>query len=608
VAPISAEEVVRLHSERRKARLAVINRAEDVRAAYNADYVLPSPELRPGQKAQVANLIQLGIDQTGMRVASTTPSIFCPPDRPGVRRSEDEAATVRRAMYGWWKANEMGRKKSRRARHLVAYASSPVLIRPWSERGIPRWLVRDPLSTFPADGGDLDDMCPPDCVFAFRRSLRWLRDRYPQAMTILYKGRDPRPDDLFDVLEYVDGDQFALVVAGRAKDQMSWDPGDNIFGVSAAQMLEWTPNRAGVCTAVVPGRVTLDRPLGQFDGALGVYVKMARLEALEEIGIERGVLPEQWIVSPTGQKAQIINYADARTGDIGELAGGTLEMVRLDPSLQTPQAIDRQERYLRQDARIPADWTGESASNVRTDRRGNSITAATVDHTIAEAQQALASSDEHELRIAVATAKGWFGSQRKTFWVDWSGAKGQVDYVPDRDFNHAVAFVKYALPGSDVNGLAVAGGQRIAMGTLDPFTFMELDPLVDDPEQVRDRVIEHQLQTATLASFGQQMAAGQVSPEDVAWFAQQVLAHKMSFFQAFEEVHKRAQERQSQTVNPAAAGSPEAQAGLAAPGAGAESGIEGPEPAQAPLTQALRDLHTIGTAPRVTPAGSPAAA
>ena len=37
----------------------------------------------------------------------------------------------------------------RRARHLVGYGSTPVLIRPGKD-GIPRWEVRDPLTTYPA--------------------------------------------------------------------------------------------------------------------------------------------------------------------------------------------------------------------------------------------------------------------------------------------------------------------------------------------------------------------------------------------------------------------------------------------------------------------------
>lgn len=604
----SADDVVRLYQERKKARSAVVNAAEEVRAAYNGDIVLPSPELRPGQKAAVANLIQLGIDQTSMRIASTQPTIFVPPMRPGIRKSEDEAAVLRRAGYGWWKANDYLRKTARRARHLVAYSATPVLIRPWAEQEIPRWYTRNPLGTYPADMDD-DDMEPTDCIFCYRRSLSWLKARYPDRLARLYKGKTPRPDDMFEVLEYVDGEQTVVVVAARQQSGVDrfggWDVSTVGAGVSKAEMLEWTANRAeGTCPVVMPGRVTLDRPLGQFDGALGLFIKQARLEALEEIGIQRGVLPEQWIMSDTqGGTAKVITWADAREGIIGEISGGKIETVRLDPSVQAPTAIDRTERAIRVEGRIPAEYGGESASNVRTDRRGNSIMAATVDHTIAEAQQALAASAEKELAIGVKIAKAWFGEKRKSFWVNWPGASGPADYVPNRDFTSAVAFVRYALPGTDVNGLAVSMGQRLGEGTIDRLTAMELDPLVDDPQQVLDRLLRDQLQQAAVGGFQQQIAQGGVSPEDLVWFADQVLAHKLDFFEAYAEVHRRAQERQSSTVNPAEPGSPEAQPGLAQPGAGAEAGTAqqiGPSPNQQGLGQLLRSLHAGGTQPTAT--------
>lgn len=606
---LSAVEVAELHAERRKQphRLVSWNRGEEVQRAYNGDIVLPSPELRPGQKAAVANLIQLGIDQTGMRIASTTPTVNCPPNRPGIKKSEDEASTFRRAIYGWWERNDQQFKRGRRARHLVAYGCSPVMLRPWAKHGIARWQIRDPLSTFPAACVDADDMEPADCIFAYRRTLGWLRHNYPDRTAALYKGRDAKNDSMFDVLDYCDATQYAMVAVARQADNTAWqhDVTSAEYGTERAVMLEWTPNRAGLETGmapvVIPGRVTLDRPLGQYDGALGVFVKMARLEALEEIGIQRGVLPEQWIVSDTpGGKATVITYADARDGTIGEISGGTIETVRQEPSMQAPQAIDRAERYVRIEGRVPADWTGESASNVRTDRRGNTIMSATVDHTIAEAQQALALSDKKEIERATAIARHEFGQRRQTFWVGWSGAKGAVDYIPERDFQHPVVFVKYALPGTDVNGLAIAGGQRLGMGTLDPFTFMELDPLVDDPEQVRDRLFENAMEQATLAGIGQQIAAAAISPEDVEWMTDQVLAHKMGVLKAWAEVHRRAQERQAPDVAPVAPGSPEAQPGLAAPGMGAEAGTAGPG-GLPPLEDLLRGLHTGGTAPQFTP-------
>lgn len=598
---ISVERIVELHAERRKNRTRIVNAAQDIRDAYNGDYALPLPELNRNERAAVANLIQLGVDQTAMRIANSPYSLFAPPERPGIHKSEDEAAARRKAGYGWWQANELDIKDARRARHLTAYSSSPVVIRPWKKMGIPRWQVRDPLATFAAPMADPDDMEPENVIFSMRRSLSWLRANYPDQAVMVYKGRDPKPDDLFDLLEYMDADEHVLCVTGKNRDR--YDVGDSIYGVENVVELERFANRIGICPAVVPGRVTLDRPLGQFDGALPIFVKEARLAALEEIAIERGVFPEQWLVADqAGGNAVISVMADPIRGIVGEVSGGKIDTVQLAPGYKTDGAIDRYERAMRVEGGIPADFGGESASNVRTDRRGQSIMSATVDHRIAEAQKVFARSKEKELSRAYRLAKAMYGSTRKSFWVSWKGAVGPADYTPDKDFTTDVVFVRYSMPGTDVNGIAIAGGQRVGLGTLSPRTFMEMDPMVDDPDLEQDRVVYAQLQEAVLTGFKQQAAAGAIPISDAARVMELVVTHKMPVQEAIAQAQKEAQERQSSTVQPVEPGSPESQPGLAQPGMGAEAGTA-PPPAVNPtqdIARRLRSLHQAGTVPTGT--------
>ena len=97
------------------------------------------PDVGGDQKAAVANLLNTGLDQLAMRVRSTLPGIFCPPRDESKKREQVQAETRRKAMYGWWQANNMSLIVPRRARQMLAYAASPVQLWPDFDRGIPAW-------------------------------------------------------------------------------------------------------------------------------------------------------------------------------------------------------------------------------------------------------------------------------------------------------------------------------------------------------------------------------------------------------------------------------------------------------------------------------------
>jgi hypothetical protein len=81
------------------------------------------------------------------------------------------------------------------------------------------WDSRNPLGAFPAPSRDPDDICPDDCIFAYRRTLGWLTQRYPLQAQVLRKGKDRKnPDAKFDVLHYYDADETVMVVVGGAAD------------------------------------------------------------------------------------------------------------------------------------------------------------------------------------------------------------------------------------------------------------------------------------------------------------------------------------------------------------------------------------------------------
>lgn len=609
---LTAGDIVAMFKQRHAARHPLINKAQEVREVYNGNVDVVLPELNRNEKPSVANLLQQGLDQTAMRIASTLPTLFCPPQREGFKKWEDLADTKRKALMGMWAANAWDIIQAQRARHLIGYASSPVVIRPPSgyEDPYPCWYVRDPLTAFPAMSGRMNDLEPPDCIFAYSRTYAWLKLNYPEATARLDAGRDPKPDDKFQILEYDGPDEIVLLAQGRG-DRNDYQPS---FGTET-EVLERMENRTGMCLVVMPGRLVLDadHPQGQFDGMLGMFQAQARLAALELIAITEGVFPKEWAVSRPNETVKIITVADGRQGVIGEIQGGEMVSTAYNPGYKTDSAIDRLERYQRLEGRVPADFGGESASNVRTDRRGNSIMSATVDFTVAEGQKLLARSYEKENVRAMEVMKAYMPAPR-SYYVNWKGAKGLVDYTPAEAFEDTTNFVRFPLPGTDVNGLAVAAGQRIGLGTMSKRTFTELDPLVDDPEMEHDRIITDGLETALLQGITQQVVAGGIPPSDVARLMELVARDKMELADAVTQVQKEAQERQASNgppgtpAGPVEPGSPEAQPGIAQPGAGAEAGTVGPSENTAGLAQLLRSLHSAGTTPTTTnvPAASSA--
>src|SRR5581483_9687959 len=135
----------------------------------------------------------------------------------------------------------------------------------------------------------------------------WLCRQYPDTMRTLSVGKDPSPDLPFEVLEYIDDTEHVLVVVGQPLDTTSRAPWEARSPTGAAQaVLERTPNRVGRCTAVVPTRLGLDMPKGQFDGLPGLYQLQARAMALFFISSERAIFPETWFISRPNEQVQVV--------------------------------------------------------------------------------------------------------------------------------------------------------------------------------------------------------------------------------------------------------------------------------------------------------------
>jgi len=333
----SAEEIVSLHASRVQSRGSYLGRMKEISRHYNNEVTVPLPELDANEKPAVANLLAQGIDQFSLRVASVMPDIDFPALRGNIGSSVESARKRRLASLGWYDMNDMQIKMRRRARYQVAYASSPVSIHPVSlnpndKREIPFWRVRNPLSTFPSDVIDPDNMEPMDCIFEDARPLRWIKQNYPQVASVLYTGKST-DDTLFSILEYCDADETVLVAVGARREAKNQYSGEIQGGVSQ-MVLDRVPNRAGICPVVIPSRIALDTVASKFEAMMGMFHRQAKLDALNTIAVMRGVFPDEWLVphpNSQGLQPKIVQNADGKSGVRGIIQNGTITQMNPQP-------------------------------------------------------------------------------------------------------------------------------------------------------------------------------------------------------------------------------------------------------------------------------------
>ena len=577
----TVEEIVELYNQRRTAAGPVHNQMRRVRELANGDVIVPLNELDRNAKASVANLLVQGLDQMSMRVSSTMPTPYFPPIKEGSERAKSSARQRRKAMLSIWDENKMQMKMRRRARHLLGYSQSAVVLKPNFRTLTPTWTVRNPLDTFAAPVDDPDNMLPDDCIFTFRASASYLIKMYGNEITEKLRMGVVNSDSRYTMLEYVDAESLQLIVLG-AED----NPGLNIAeraGMDALG-LEFVPNRTGMPLAVVANRITLDKPRGQFDGVMGMYYTRARLQALTEIAIERGIFPEEYLVARPGENPEILQLADGKAGQLGVVKGGDIQQLQLNPGYKTDTALDRLERQERLEGAIPAEFGGESGTNIRTGRRGDSVLSATVDYRVQEAQSTFEASLFEEDKIAIAIEKAYWGDVTKTFFIPSRSSVGQETYTPNKIWQTDFHYVAYSAAGSDVNSLIIGLGQRLGTGLMSKESAREADPLITDPELEHDRIIAEGVESALLSSIQQQAVnpQGPYQPEDLAYLTSLVLEKDVTLYDAVKRTDQRARDRQAAAMPQ---GAPETMPGLAMPGMGAEAPVQGP--AGAPPLEAL---------------------
>ena len=581
---IEAEQIVQLYHQRKQHRLPLMNKRLAVLQQYNGDTVVPLPELDNAKKPGIANLLALGLDQFSQRIASVLPDVTYPSLRPGMTTWDEKARDSRAATLGWWKMNGMQRIAYKRARYLLAFSGAPVTIHPVAtaagdKRKMPHWRIRSPLATFPAITDNDLDYEPTDYIVCHKYPLSWLERNYPNQTSVLYKGDSKKSRDMtFEVLEYNDADETVLVAVGADKEKgsnSSWN--EPTAGGAGCVLLERTSNKAGICNMVFPGRIVLDKPMGHFDTMLHLFTSQAKMAAYEEMAISRSVFPEQWIMShpnaPTRPK--ITREANSKQGIIGLIENGVIQTQTLNPGAQVPTAIDRLERASRLAGGIPAEFGGESPSNVRTARRGASVLSSGVDMPLQEYQEIFAASYEAENTRAVLTMKGYYGSKPSMFFLSKDGKisdhVGAATYKPNDTFVTDYCEVQYSFPGSDSASIPVEIGQRVGTTEMSLQSAREMDPAIDDPTEEGRRVVNEGLEKALLGGLENQAAQGSLDPLVIAKIHAEMLQSHDPLSVVYAKIHAEMQKEQAaaqaaqQQATPDQGPAPETQPGAAVP-------------------------------------------
>ena len=611
----SADEIAELYRTRRSSQGVEIERMREARDIIQGDIVIPLYQADASERPMVANLAQQGLQQMARRIASVEPTHHWPTIRPGSDASEERARNRGRVMGGWHHDARLMRRLRRRARFFLAYATAPVVISPHSS-GTPRWIVKDPLSTFP--GEDVfEDYTPHDCIFVTEHTTEGVSELFG-ADTIKAASKPARWDytderanaDLrWEVLEYHSADQLSLLLVGQepADAPQSYVPvtyGTSTSGPGPTRsiMLRDEPNAMGVCLAVVPGSMVLDRQLGHFDGILGMFQAQAMLMGINLEAQQRSVWPREWVVARPNESPEIVQVPDPATGTPGEIHGADLTQQTLDPSFSALETMDRLEYAQRMTASLPSEFGGFSQSdNVRTGRRGAQVMGASIDYTLAEAQDIFAESLVAENERAIAIDKAYYGGQRRSYFFATRSHEGSVTYDPLELWETDKHVVYYPIAGTDIQNLPIEGGQRVAMGSLSRRSFMEIDPLIRDADAEHRRIVEEGLETAfmeqvkVLASTPE----GPFQPEQLVRLRQKFRAGS-DLFEAFEELQKEVQQEQATPTDDPAEQQPGvavAGQGVEQPGPGGEAVPEVPT-SMGRLSDLLSTLASTGTAQR----------
>lgn len=532
-----AQKILELYRDRKASYSLLHQKMGQISDIYNGRAEVPLPDMDRQEMPAIPNLLAQGVDQMAGRVASTTPMVTFSSMKPGVRKYDRTADNAANTIGGWWQMDRLTLKQKQRARRLIAYAMAPTVVRWDYKQHRPTWQIRHPLESMPSLDLEPGQVRPTDVIFTYTRSVGWMMENgHGEKIHALVGDRNVTRDTQITLIEYIDSDWTVLMAAGHFQHNNFYGDAFLDNGLKGVILAAYPCISDGI-PVTVPTRLTLDSMTGQFDNMIGMYYQQAKLMALETIAVEKGVFPDTYLVSRPGEVGRFLDGPhDGRTGMVNIIAGGDIREVQSQPGYLTNGTIDRLERSQRVTSGIPAEFGGESGSNIRTGRRGDAVLSAVIDFPVAEAQEMFAYALEEEDKIAISLAKRIDGSTSRTIYVGTGNSRKPVTYTPSETFEVSQHVVSYPAVGNDVNSLIIGLGQRVGLGIMSKETAARLDPFVDNPEQEHDRIISEGLEQALVSGIQQQAASGAIPPLTLAKVMSLVENDKMELAEALNKV------------------------------------------------------------------------
>lgn len=586
-------EIVDIVETRRRDDATLKQVMQDIRDRVNGDYVIPllDVEGQPIAAPLAPQVIVSAIENVAMRAASTKPMIAVPQKYDSATASR-AAAKGRQGFYGIWNESKFLKIGVRRAfRHLAGYGSLVIHVMPDTRDGLPRIEVRDPLYVYPEPRSPEDTRPVDDVAMIYAKPAGTVIRMFPTLPdgtdTMRVLGTAVRNNEAVDLLHWIDGDEIVYGVLGLRKERRLIQ-----YGSVQPTELARVPNRAGMVPVAVGTAVTLDRMASSVSRIIGVADLLDRFTALEAIAAERAVFPDRYVLGRDGRPPMILGgeWKDGRTGEMNVIvdAAGVGELVStIGPN--TAQVKSSLERAARLTAADPGLFSGELNGSIRSGQTVNALGSFAVDPRVAEMQDIMGAHLETVNQAIAKVAKGYF--QSKTFYLhsgkpsDHLLCEVKPDDLPER------TAVQYAFPGSDINQITVALGQMVASQMVSQETARAQHPLIDNPEQEAQRIVEEALHSATLDMVRARAAQGAIEPLDMANLLKAM--RDGDLVQALIDVDRQARERQA---TPAPATAPESMPGLAADGPSAMSMVEPPPMPGAGVVDRLQGTRELARA------------
>lgn len=594
------DEIQNIMHSRRSLDATLIANMLDTRDRYNADIVIPLPDVdgEPSTAPLSPQIIHDGIEGTAMRAASVMPTVSCPaldPAKDRGKRSREYASIRRRAVYSNWNYNLIQLQLARVYRHLTGYGTMSMVVLPDYKAQRAKIETRSPLSTY-ADPRNFDDYQPPlNCGFVYGKSKTFLSHCYGYELVDKLVGEHPEHDGLWDIVEWIDEDDIVIGVLGpRSPFGIDMAVTSNV-GMGGVELRRW-PNRSGVVPVAVGRRITLDRVAGQMEIVTGAADWLDRLMTLNVIAAERNIFPDMYALAEEGRSVELAGgeWKDGRSGEIN-LLNHTKAVGQLISSTgpMTQTVLAQLERSARSSGGATPLFGGENPGGLRTGRALSTMGDFSVDPRVAEMQHVVEAAFSRCINPAILEIeKGYWPGKKYVVFSGMPTDDTYVEYTPKVHFEATENSVRYSYPGMDLSSVSVAVLQLAGGDLMSKHTARTSHPMIENPDHERLTVIEERIEEALLVGTQQQITQGALPLADAAR-VKQLVAQGNDLAQALLIAQREAQERQAEIAPPAEEGqltSPEAQPGLSLPNQGIEQSGTPSVPQLPAGQQNLRDL------------------